>query len=78
MEGKAGDSKSEKSPYRKIVGERQAASSIRLRLFAVFLSSTELKFRADYNSTPCGVGVVVVVVVVVVGVRVHFKKWITF
>jgi len=41
-----------------------------------FLSATELKFRADYNSTPCGV--VVVVVVVVVGVRVHFKKWITF
>ena len=44
----------------------------------LFLSATELKFRADYNSTPCGVGVVVVVVVVVVGVRVHFKKWITF
>ena len=41
-----------------------------------FLSATELKFRADYNSTPCGV--VVVVVVGVVGVRVHFKKWITF
>ena len=40
-----------------------------------FLSATEFKFRADYNSTPCGVGVVVVVVV---GVRVHFKKWITF
>ena len=30
-------------------------------------------FMADYNSTPCGVGVVVVVVVIV-GVRVHFKK----
>ena len=40
-----------------------------------FLSATELKFRADYNSTPCGVGVVVVVVV---GVRVHFKNGITF
>ena len=37
----------------------------------VFLSATELKFRADYNSTPCGVGVVVVV-------RVHFKNGITF
>ena len=35
-----------------------------------FLSATELKFRADYNSTPC----VVVGVVVGVGVRVHFKK----
>ena len=42
-----------------------------------FLSATELKFRADYNSTLCGVGVVVVVVVVV-GVRVHFKNGITF
>ena len=41
------------------------------------LSATELKFRADYNSTPCGVGVVVVVVVVVV-VPVHFKNGITF
>ena len=40
---------------------------------AIFLSATELKFRADYNSTPCGVGVVVVV-----GVRVHFKNGITF
>ena len=40
-----------------------------------FLSATELKFRADYNSTPCGV---VVVVVVVVGVPVHFKNGITF
>ena len=40
-----------------------------------FLSATELKFRADYNSTPCGVGVIVVVVV---GVRVHFKNGITF
>ena len=37
-----------------------------------FLSATELKFRADYSSTPCGVGVVVVVV------RVQIKKWITF
>ena len=42
-------------------------------------------FVADYNSTPCGVGVVVVVVVivvvivvVVVVVRVQIKKWITF
>ena len=43
--------------------------------FFNFLSATELKFRADYNSTPCGVGVVVVVVV---GVRVHFKNGITF
>ena len=40
---------------------------------------SELKFRADYNSTPCGVVVVVVVGIVgIVGVRVHFKKWITF
>ena len=44
---------------------------------ATFLSATELKFRADYNSTPCGV-VVVVVVVVGVGVPVHFKNEITF
>ena len=34
----------------------------------VFLSATELKFRADYNSTPCGVGIIVIVGVVVVGV----------
>ena len=40
-----------------------------------FLSATELKFRADYNSTPYDVGVVVVVVV---GVPVHFKNGITF
>ena len=45
----------------------------------MFLSATELKFRADYNSTPYDVGVVVVVVVVVVvGVPVHFKNGITF
>ena len=37
-----------------------------------FLSATKLKFRADYDSIPCGVGVVVV------GVRVHFKNGITF
>jgi len=41
----------------------------------VLLSATELKFRADYNSTPYDVGVVVVVVV---GVPVHFKNGITF
>ena len=36
----------------------------------IFLSATELKFRADYDLTPCGV--------VVVGLLVCFKKRITF
>ena len=52
-------------------------ASVIFELKSSFLSATELKFRADYNSTPYDVGVVVVVVVVV-GVPIQFKKWITF
>ena len=50
-------------------------SSLSFSFSSSFLSAKEMKFRADYNSTP---GVVVVVVVVVVGVPVHFKNGITF
>ena len=43
--------------------------------YFVFVRDAIINCAADYNSTPCGVGVVVGVVVVV---RVQIKKWITF
>ena len=51
-----------------VPGKNRAGRSEEGNKDFLFLSATELKFRADYSLTPCGVVVV----------RVKIKKWITF